>query len=595
MSAVLTQRLVAVADKVAQLGHGQKSGYLQQVAAELGMSRDKLYRELKKVSVAPARKRRADAGRSALTRTEAEYISSLILETMRKNGKRMTTVEEAVNMLRANGLIEAERVDKQTGEVIQLSSSTVIRALRQYGLHPDQLLVPDPVNALQSLHPNHVWQIDASLCVLFYLPKGTEGKDDTGLRMMESDKFYKNKPKNLERIVLDRVWRYVVTDHTSGSLFVWYVFGGENSENLCETFIQAMQPKANRAENPFCGVPKLVMLDPGSANTGHSFKYLCQQLGVHVQINKPGNPRSKGQVENGNNLVEIFFEAKLSLRRVNDITALQRWADYWMVYFNSHRKHSRHEMARFSAWQKIRPEELILPPPADYCRELVLSRPETRKVQDNLTISFEGRDFDVSVIPALSPRDSVVVAKNPWQPGAVRVQRFDENGRECWIAVPEVVVNQWGFHANAAIIGQEYKAHADTPAQTNKKALEMLAYGADTLEEAAKKRKQKALPFDGRINPFAHQEQALAANKVMYLTREGQQMDYNKMEVAEQVLSKVEVAKLLKPRIEAAGGNWPEAVKTLQRLYPAGVVAGELEAVFERLKTSGSLKLVKGA
>ncbi|WP_328300357.1 hypothetical protein [Paralysiella testudinis] len=48
MSAVLTQRLVAVAGKVAQLGHGQKSGYLQQVAAELGMSRDKLYRELKK-------------------------------------------------------------------------------------------------------------------------------------------------------------------------------------------------------------------------------------------------------------------------------------------------------------------------------------------------------------------------------------------------------------------------------------------------------------------------------------------------------------------------------------------------------------------
>ncbi|WP_328300349.1 hypothetical protein [Paralysiella testudinis] len=211
-----------------------------------------------------------------------------------------------------------------------------------------------------------------------------------------------------------------------------------------------------------------------------------------------------------------------------------------------------------------------MPPPADYCRELVLSRPETRKVQDNLTISFEGRNFDVSVIPALSPRESVVVAKNPWQPGAVRVQRFDENGRECWIAVPEVVVNQWGFHANAAIIGQEYKAHADTPAQTNKKALEMLAMGADTLEAAAKKRKQKALPFDGRINPFAHQEQALAANKVMYLTREGQQMDYNKMEVAEQVLSPTEAAKILKPQLEAAGGEWAGAMALIQKTLAAG-------------------------
>ena len=592
MNAVLTQRLVAVAEQVAQLAHGQKSGYLQQMAAELGMSLDKLYRELKKVSVVPVRKRRADAGRSALTKTEAEYISSLILETMRKNGKRMTTVEEAVNMLRANGLIEAERVDKQTGEIIQLSSSTVIRALRQYRLHPDQLLVPNPVNALQSLHPNHVWQIDASLCVLFYLPKAV---GDTGLRIMESDTFYKNKPKNLERIVLDRVWRYVVTDHTSGCLFVWYVFGGENSENLCETFIRAMQPKDNRAENPFCGVPKLVMLDPGSANTGHSFKYLCQQLGVEVQINKPGNPRSKGQVENGNNLVELFFEAKLSLRRVEDIATLQRWADYWMVHFNGHRKHSRHEMPRYTAWQRIRPEELILPPPADYCRELVLSRPETRKVKPELTISFDGRLFDVRGVPQVLVGEALTIAKNPWQPGAAQVQRFNEHGREYWLPVPEVAVNEWGFRADAAIIGQEYKAHADTPAQTNKKALEMLAYGASTLEEAAKKRKQKALPFDGRINPFAHQEQALAESKVMYLTREGTQMDYNKMEVAEQILSKVEAAKLLKPRIEAAGGNWAEAVKTLQRLYPEGVAASQIEDVFNRLKTSGSLKLVKGA
>ena len=140
-------------------------------------------------------------------------------------------------------------------------------------MHPDQLLQPAPVTALQSLHPNHVWEVDASQCVLFYLPR--MGKD-TGLRLMNAEEFYKNKPKNLEKVVNDRVWRYVVSDHFSGCLFVWYVFGGENSENLCEAFIQATQLKADRLAEPFCGVPKMVMLDPGAANTGHGFKHLCQ-------------------------------------------------------------------------------------------------------------------------------------------------------------------------------------------------------------------------------------------------------------------------------------------------------------------------------
>ena len=175
------------------------------------------------------------------------------------------------------------------------------------------------------------------------------------------------------------------------------------------------------------------------------------------------------------------------------------------------------------------------------------------------------------------------------------MQRFDENGQEYWLEVPEVAINEWGFRTDAAVIGEEYKAHADTPAQTNKKELEKLVYGAATQEEVTAKRKAKALPFGGRINPFAHQEQALAADNRMYLQKQGTQMDYNRMEVREQVLSKVELAKLLKPRIEAAGGNWGEAVKTLQRLYPDGVAASQIEEVFGRLKTAGSLRIVKGA
>ena len=580
MNAVLNERLNAIATQLGKLPHGGKTPFLQAEAEKLGMSVAKLYKELERVMVKPQRKRRADAGKTALELKDAQMISAVLMETMRKNGKRLMTVERAVEMLIANKEIDPVRIDKETGEVFTLSNSTIIRALKLYKLHPDQLLQPAPVTSMQSLHPNHVWQIDASLCVLFYLP--VSGKD-TGLRMMNADEFYKNKPKNVVKIEQDRVWRYVVTDHCSGCLFVWYVFGGENSENLCETFIQAMQPKAERLQDPFCGVPVNVMLDPGSANTGHGFKSLSKQLGVNVIINKVGNPRAKGQVENGNNLVETQFESGLRMVRISSIEQLQGLANRWMRYFNGQKIHSRHGMSRYKAWQKIMPEQLIIPPPTEYCRELVLSKPEERKVNADLSIDFGGRKYDVSGVPFVLVGEKITVSKNPWKQFSVQVQRWDENGQETWLEVPEIVVNEFGFRQDAAVIGEEYKAHADTPAQTNAKELDKLAMGADTLEQAEQNRKAKALPFGGRIDPFAHQEQVLAKDKVGYMPKRGKQMDYNKMDVQAAMLNKVELAKLLRARVLEQGFDWALAMERLQAEYPEGAPESNLDLVFERI------------
>lgn len=592
---ILPQKLAEIANQMVMLPHGAKSAYLKQQAEQLGVSFQTLHRKLKANTVQTPRKKRSDAGKIALSWEDAKMISAILMVTPRNNGKQLMTVEEAVEMLVANGEIDPVKVDKETGEITRLSASTICRALKHYRLHPKQLNQPAPVNAMRSLHPNHCWQIDASLCVLFYLPS-KEKRGRSELHFMDAAEFNKNKPKNIERIALDRVWRYVVYDHTSGCIFVWYVFGGENSENLCESFIQAMQPKEDRGRFPFCGVPKMVMLDPGSANTGYGFNNLCQQLGVKVQINKPGNPRAKGGVENANNLVETKFEGKLKFVRINSIEQLQKYANQWMVHFNGDFDHSRTQMSRFAAWQKIHSSELLLPPPADYCRELVVSRPETRKVKRDLTVSFGGAFYDVRDVPFVMVDEVLTVAKNPWQQGSARVQRFDEHGQEYWIKVPKVEFNEWGFRTDAAIIGKEYQSHADTPAQTHKKELEKLVYTATNHDEVAAKQKQKALPFDGRIDPFAHQTQALAARNTLYMPRQGTQMGYNRMEVAEAVLNKIELAKLLKPRFEAAGKTWGrEQMQFLSKHYPNGLPESELESVFDKMMAQGRLKLVKGA
>ena len=211
-NAAITERLMEIARQADTLGHGEKTAYLSEKAAALGWSMDKLYRQLKKVTVKTPRKRRADAGNSSLTLEEAQLISGAVMEGARKNGKRIMSIGRATQMMRANGLVRAEFIDGD-GVIRPLSESTITRALRDYNLHPDQLLQPTPAVHLRSKHPNHVWQIDPSLCVLYYLPR--VGKD-SGLRVMEADEFYKNKPKNVQKIVNDRVWRYTGTDHYSG-------------------------------------------------------------------------------------------------------------------------------------------------------------------------------------------------------------------------------------------------------------------------------------------------------------------------------------------------------------------------------------------
>ena len=590
MNAAMTERLSEIAREAERRGRGEKTTYLAEQAKALGISLATLHRKLGAVVVKPSRKRRADAGTSALSREEAQVISTLVMETMRKNGKRLTTVAAAVEMLRANGLIAAEKVDEATGEVTQLSDSTIVRALREYKLHPDQLLQPEPVTRLKSEHPNEWWQIDPSLCVLYYLPR--QGKD-SGLRVAGYEEFYKNKPGNLKKIELDRVWRYTGTDHTSGTICVRYYFGGETSANLCDFFIYMMQQKADVGKDPIRGVPKNVMLDPGSANTSTAFKNLCKSLDVHVQINKPGNPRAKGQVEKANDIVETAFESSLKLVEVHEIEELNHLAERWQRYYNGTKIHSRHGLTRYQAWNRIKPEQLILPPPAEYCRELAVSAPKEAKVSPELEIRFGGKYYSVKGIPGVIVGQKLLVARNPWDENGARIATWDAEGNEVWQPVTALEFNEFGFREDAAQLGTEYKAPAETPAQQAKKEQEKLAMDAATLVEAEAKRKTKALPFGGRIDPYKHQEDTLAARNTLYIERQGTQMDYNRMEVAEQVLSKVEVAKLLKPRIEAAGGDWKQTVQALQKLYPDGVVSSKLDEVFERLATVGKLKLHK--
>ena len=576
MSAIMTERIVSISQQARALQHGNKSDFYLRQAAELGISVPTLHRKMNEVTMRPTRKRRNDAGQTALTMAEAKMISGVLQEATRRNGKRLMSIQQALEILIANGKIAASRLDEETGELSALSVTTVVRGLRLYNLHPDQLNAPAPVTELQSLHPNHLWQIDPSLCVLYYLKR--EADLHRGLQVMEASEFYKNKPKNLARIEQERVWRYVLTDHTSGTCYVEYVLGAESGENLSNVFIHATQKRG--AYDPFHGVPFIAMLDPGSANTGAVFKNLCHSLQVQVQINTPGNPRAKGQVEKMNDLVEKKFESGLKFITIGSLEELNQAAWRWMVVFNGTSIHSRHQQTRYGVWQQIQPEQLRIAPDEATCRELAHTAPLSRKVKPTLTVDFKGDEYDVSTLPDIIVGQKVMVVQNPWRPDAAQLVVTNEEGREIFHVVEKVIRNEYGFRTDAPVICEDYARHADTPAQRNAKDIEMQVMGANTLEQAAQARKGKTVAFNGELDPYKPVTDTKLPN---YLPKRGTAMDVpNPTQIDIKPLSQVQAAMRL--RTVLGRPLTAEDRAHLVEWYPEGLMEEQLQEAADHLE-----------
>lgn len=565
----LTQRLVHFGQAAAAAGWGGKTAIYEEAARELGLSTQTVVRKIAEVTVKTAkpRKRRSDAGTSALTQREASLIALDVMEHMRKNGKRLMSMEAAVAEMRANGLIKAERTTAD-GEIVPLSTTAIVAALRKYQMHPDQLLAPPPAIRMASLHPNHCWQIDASRCVMYYLP--AQGKD-SGLRVADWTEYYDNKPANVARQVMDSLWRYVVTDHTSGAIFVWYVIGGETGGNLAEVFIQSIH---QRGSEPFYGVPRIAMLDPGGANTSPPFLNLCKALRVHVQINKPKNPRAKGQVEKAQDIVERSLEAAFKLLTLETLEQINAVALQWARWFNATQVHTRHNMVRFSAWMRISPDQLVLAPGIELCRELAVSAPETRVVNDFLEVEFRGTTWDVSDVPGVIVGQKLQIVRNAWRQDSAQAVGVDAEGRECFYVLEAKVKNDFGFHEGAAVIGESYKRHADTPAQRNLAEIEMLATGTATPTEAKEARKAMAKGkgpqvLGGAIDPLKRMRDAEIPT---YLPRKGTALEVANPLANAEVLDQVDTSIALQRIAKLIGrpitreenrfikGRWPDAM-----------------------------------
>ena len=582
----MVEELVTVARAAQAAPRGGKEAVYAAAAQRLGLSRATLLRHLHSVAVRPQRKRRADSGQFELPRPEAETLSAYLQQHYRGNGKRSINLGQGVDDLRANGLIRAMRLDADTGELVPLSPGAIARALRGYGLHPEQLRRLPPAQQQSTPHPNHTWQMDASVCTLFYL-------DDDGARDMPANVFYKNKPENFERVARQRVTRFVITDHTSGAIKVRYALGGESVANFAEFFLWAI---GQHGRLPMHGVPLQLMVDPGSGMAG-AFKNLVRRLRIKLIVNAPGNPRAKGQVENAQNLVEMGFESQFRAHRPGSLAELNARAAVWQDHFNATALHSRHGKTRAMKWMEITAEQLRAAPSLDVCRQLLTAADQACRVNNFLQVQFGGsnRRWDVRGVPGVTPGEKLAITFNAYNDREVFAVLAGPDGEEVLHPCPLVEQDANGFTVGAPVIGGGYVALPDTVADTARKRTELLATGAATQEAARQLRKQRGHEvFNGAVR-FDHLQREVEA-QAPFLPRRGEALvptvQAPVIEAAPRLLTHFEAATELAKRLGTP--LTPTQMALIRQLHPEGVPENQLDALQQRLTVRAGLRVVAG-
>ncbi|MCK7553044.1 hypothetical protein [Marinobacter goseongensis] len=555
--------LSRLGESLEDAGHGERGQRIKQAAQALDRSEHWIRKQLKALGFVKARKPRSDRGRCSVTREQCIQISNMMMQANRDNGKQLMSLRQAVEIARANGVIDSD-----------VAEVTVSRAMDRQRVHPRQLRRPKPHTEMRSLHPNHVWQFDVSLCVLYYL------RQSEGLKVMPRDEFYKNKLENVYRIKNDRVLRYLVTDHYSGAFFVkYYNTPGENAETLVEFLLDAF---TKQPRDPFHGVPFMLVWDAGTANQSHAVKGMLERLQVRPHTHEVGSPRAKGQVERTHNLVECEFESRLSMYRVDSIEELNDKAQKWARMYNATGKHSRHGHTRYALWQTIRPEQLRTCPDRDECKQLVeKARPVLRTVRGDLTISYaikgKGKHtYSVESIPDVCVGDKVEVTFNPYQmPNAIVIHK-NLDGEEIHYDLEPIERNDAGFKATAPVYGENYAPMRETPADQIRKQMNRDAYGVETDQAVKEARKARKPAFEGQIDPFAD---VAAATVPDFMQRKGQALELQQPKRA--LASRTPYVKAV-PMIRDSIGLEPgsEAAKQLTRefkqRYPEGIPDEEL-------------------
>jgi len=554
MTNVRREILQGYVDRLNEAGYGQKTAIIQECADKFGWSFQKALRLLKEVGYEPPkRKTRSDKGKSSVPKEALERVAALQMAGSTQNGKNTMPVSHATSLLKGEGI------------EINASDAHIRTLLRKEKLDRKSLNRPTPHINMRSKYPNHVHQVDPSLSRLYYAPGG--------IARIKDSEANRNKVKGYDRL---KLWRYVLTDHASGSVCIrYYESAGENQANLYDFLLYAWSRKSMNLYQ-FHGVPEILLLDPGSANISRAMTYALKALDVRVIAHEPEKPRVKGQVEKANDAAEPF-ETRLKFEPQMTVEAINIAAEKWCAQYNACRifgydsQLNRNGILinRLDAWRTIKPEQLRELPPLDTCFNLLTHEPRRAVVRGDLTILYDGRIYNLSGFPGICVKKEVFVQPLLMRKEKiVRVHYIDDRDEEVSIELSPIQVDEnYGFFPDAAIIGQEHKAHKKTDLERN----------AERIKEMIG---DSVVPFGGAIHAISQLDNSAPGSII--LPHLGAPLNITGQNVFEEEL--LTPARLYR-RLRQSLGFWDAfCVEFLEKNYPACVSESDLPIIESQLR-----------
>lgn len=540
------------------------------------------------------RKTRSDAGSTAMSDATLDFIAGSVKLGVRGGGQRIKPIAVAMNIADASGL------------EVNLSASRIGALLRQRRLDA-QRQGDDARNCIRmrSLHPNHVHQVDPSLCVVYYLHGRQCVMDEAG--------FNKNKLEAFARVKM-KVWRYVRYDHASGTLDVrYYLAEGENQRTLFDFLHYTWSRQPGRLSY---GMPKMLLWDKGSANGSPGVRRVLDALGVQHEAHATHHAWVKGGVENANRLVEMHFESRLRDEPVDSVEALNASAAAWARDYNANAlkyidsrivRDDGAEHVRDDLWTLISRHDgaLVEMPSREACAWYMTGQQATRVVRDG-RITFAHPASGRSELYLLPPdlarywHNGQVLPVEPLLLGdcALRVRFEQPDGKPVTAELkPEREFDAYGRSLSAAVIGQEYRSAPHTAAQIAGKRIAEATYGAGTtLEQAEQAKARNVRPFqhlNGGRGATAHTHLGQGEMPTRLLpapdTQRAAELDALRLGAAVRTLTHFDAAHALVARGLAMSA---ELVATLKSLHPDGVPDAELDALHRRLSVRGQMRVV---
>lgn len=591
----MMQDLLTLCAAVMQAKRGGKGDLLEAFAREKKISVQTAYYWLRRhAGFKPPRKKRADAGTTQLPEATLHFIAASVNQSVRNNGISTKPLGVAMNIAHTNGML------------VNVSHSRVASLLRSHRMDVKAQANARNHQRLRSLYPNHVHQIDPSLCLIYYMG----GKQ----YVMREEEFNKNKPCAIEKVKL-KVWRQVRFDHASGALDCrYYEAAGENQRMLFDFLMYTWSRQESRVSH---GVPKMLLWDKGSANTSRGIQRLLDALGVKHETHATHHAWVKGGVESGNWIVERHFESRLRDEPVTSIAQLNASAANWVRDYNANvMAHIDSRIVRDDGVARVRddlwnliahtPEALVEMPTAEVCGYFMRGKEETRMIR-NGHITFVHPQSGKSELYNLQAwarefANGETVRVSPMLLGdkvlRVEVDRYGQEPLHIQVT-PEVEFDAFGRPLSATVLGEERRSAPHTAAQVAAKQMAQTAYGEGTsLELAEQLRSKNTRPFqhlnEGRgVVAHSHLGQAELPVRLLPVAQPVNTIDMAAVRAAAAVrlLTIFEVAAAL----TAQGVAMSREKNALVRAwYPDGAPEDELKALAARLEVRQGLRVING-